>query len=47
MLQVVQKMHEMYENMDLWTLFKRGLATIFIGQRTEREEQVATKKLNQ
>jgi chromosome segregation ATPase len=44
MLQVVQKMHDMYENMDLWTLFKRSLSNIFLGQRTEREEQIATKK---
>jgi len=44
MLQLVEKMHEMFENISLWTLFKHSISGAHIGQRAAREEQVATEE---
>ncbi len=44
MLQLVQRMHEMFDNLGLGTLLKRSFSGAFTGQRTEGEEQVATEK---
>jgi DNA repair exonuclease SbcCD ATPase subunit len=38
MLQIVQRMHEMYENTGLWGIIKRSLANMFVGQRTQKEK---------
>jgi chromosome segregation ATPase len=38
MLQIVQRMHEMYEHTGLWEIIKRSLATVFFGQRTQKEK---------
>jgi chromosome segregation ATPase len=38
MLQIVQRMHEMYENTRLGEIIKRSLASMFLGQRTQKEK---------
>jgi DNA repair exonuclease SbcCD ATPase subunit len=38
MLQIVQRMHEIYENTGLWGIIKRSLANMFVGQRTQKEK---------